>query len=191
METQIEQIAAITSGYQSRAAIEPDPNGTHLLVQLGDFNEARTILDLSDPTRISPGKAAGRSLKTGDVLFLSKGTRNFGYFVETIPENTIPAGHFFTLSITDDRVLPQFLAWSLNQEPALRHFARTGTASTAVQVVNRQALATCPISIPPLESQRMILEMHHLSLQRERLLTDLIAKQNQLTTAACQRALTA
>jgi hypothetical protein len=53
-------------------------------------------------------------LKDGDVLFAAKGTKNFAAVFENHNEPSVASTSFFVIRPTDKKVLPQYLAWFLN-----------------------------------------------------------------------------
>lgn len=189
MKRELKKLARITSGYQTRKGVEECPNGTHCLLQIRDFNKSRTSVRLKDLARISPpGMDSDSHLRTGDVLFLAKGQKNFAWFVGRLPElPVLAASYFFVLRPSPD-VDGAYLSWFLNQEDAQRHFARLATTGAHMPIIRRDVLEGLEVPTPDLDTQRKIIELADLAKEQAKLLAELARKKQALATAACLRA---
>nr|VFJ86059.1 MAG: Type I restriction modification DNA specificity domain [Candidatus Kentron sp. LFY] len=102
--------------------------------------------------RITPkGKVEKYSVKSGDVLLISRGVKNHAILVESVPERTIASATFYLLRVRHG-VDPAYLAWSLNQAPiqdGIRQ-ARTGAGTPIVQ---RKLFTDIMIPLPSYEDQ--------------------------------------
>ena len=86
----------------------------------------------------------------------------------------------FVLRPKMDIVLPEYLAWAMNQPPAQRHFD-SFARGTNLRMVPRASLDALDIDVPELETQRKIVAIDALA-ERERALSVLAAdKRRQLT----------
>ena len=177
----------VAAGFQTRKGVETRPDGTHLLLQIRDFDESRTAVDPSALARISPqGVEPDACLSSGDVLFLAKGARNFAYAVGDLPSPVLAASYFFVLR-PDPGVSARYLAWFLNQDSARRHFVRLATTGAHMPVVRRDVLENLELPVPPVETQQKIVELAALADEQQRLLADLGERKKLLATAACLR----
>ncbi len=95
MKKKVKHLAMIQIGYQFRSKIQPDPNGTHSVIQIKNFDDDDR-LDLDNLDRVTIDKTADKYLvQQGDVLFLSRGHRNFAYAITSPLHETIAASYFF------------------------------------------------------------------------------------------------
>jgi len=181
------QIAQILTGFHARKGVEQEQDGTHRLLQIRDFNSARTSVSYDEMISVSPGEISPKMcLQPGDVVFLAKGVHKFAYAFDELPEPTIASGYFFVVRPSEE-VLPTYLAWYLNQEPALQHYRRYGTSGARMPVVSRDGFGALPVPVPSLSTQKGIIEIDELAQREQSLLARLSEKKKTLATAACLR----
>jgi len=102
-------------------------------------------------------------------------------------ENLIVGSFFFILRPRPDRVLPEYLAWAINQPPAQRQLDDTAHG-THMKLIPKKMFEELEIDLPPVEIQEQIVRMNTL-VERERHLTEAIqAKRAELVRAASLRA---
>jgi restriction endonuclease S subunit len=167
----LKDIAAIRSGYLFRGKIEPDASGRYQVIQIGDITpDAR--LSAKPLVRVSlPDVKTTQILEKGDVLFISRGPRKQAVAITDWLGNAIATSQFFILRPAET-VLPEYLAWYINQRPAQRYIEEHSTG-TSVTLINLEALKTLPVEMPPMETQARIAQIHQLGL-RERELVEAI-----------------
>jgi restriction endonuclease S subunit len=167
----LKDIAAIRSGYLFRGKIEPDASGRYQVIQIGDITpDAR--LSAKPLVRVSlPDVKSTQILEKGDVLFISRGPRKQAVAITDWLGNAIATSQFFILRPAET-VLPEYLAWYINQRPAQRYIEEHSTG-TSVTLINLEALKTLPVETPPMETQARIAQIHQLGL-RERELVEAI-----------------
>lgn len=189
MTRKLKKLAEVSSGYQTRKGVEELPDGTHYLLQIRDFNKSRTSVDMKGMMRISPpGMDSKSHLRSGDVLFLAKGQKNFSWCVGRLPELPILAASYFFVIRPLPAMEGEYLSWFLNQEAAHRHFARLATTGAHMPIVRRDVLESLEVPVPDLATQRKIIELADLAEEQSRLLSELADKKQTLATAACLRA---
>ncbi len=163
----LKEIAAIRSGYLFRGKIEPDADGQYQVVQIGDVS-SQPGLSFSGVglTRTQlPDVKPSQLLARGDVLFVSRGPRKHAVAIVEPLAQAIATSQFFILRPAET-VLPEYLAWYINQAPAQRYINEHSTGS-AVTLINLEALKLLPIETPPLATQQRIVRIEALA-QRER-----------------------
>jgi hypothetical protein len=182
---QIRSLASIRAGYQTRSGIAEAANGSHFLLQIRDFNESRTAVNLSDLTKIEPGAInPAQVLQDGDVLFLAKGSRNFAHALKAVPALTLAASYFFILR-PEAALLPEYLAWFLNLESSRRVFTQSTGHAAHMPVVRRDVIESLEIPLPSLQRQQEVVELDRLMRRQQVLLLDLASSQRTLFTEAC------
>ncbi len=184
----IKDLVQIRAGYQSRTEVKSNPNGSHALLQIRDFNEDRTEIDLDNITRIEPGAISqDQVLRNGDVIFLSKGAKNFGFAPSELPEPALVASYFFILRPSHD-LAPDYLAWFLNLETTKKLLRKYATQGAHMPVVRRDVLENLKIPLPDLCTQHKIVKIATLSEHRSRLMAELTEKKKNFVNAVCLRA---
>jgi hypothetical protein len=179
-------IAEIAIGYQHREKVSHVEHGTHRLIPGKDAVRGEELADDSSGQsgwrvltegldRVTPkGDASRYRIQPGDLLFVSRGTTNIAVplvepFVKPWPfdwETLIPAYVFYILRPDRQRVLPEYLAWYINQRPAQAFLARH-SRGTLVKLLPKAMFEELEIPVPPLEKQRLIVEIEHLRAREE------------------------
>ncbi|HDH05736.1 MAG TPA: hypothetical protein ENH01_08485, partial [Nitrospirae bacterium] len=118
MKLKIRDIADIQIGYQFRKKIETERDGTHQVIQIRDFDGNRNLNKEGLFWVKMPQLSEKYSVNKNDVLFLARGHRNFAVPIMGSLENTIAASTFYILKIKTKKVIPEYLAWCINQAPA-------------------------------------------------------------------------
>jgi len=171
----LKDIATIRSGYLFRGKIEPDASGRYQVIQIGDITpDAQLSAKPSHGAlvRVSlPDVKTTQILEKGEVLFISRGPRKQAVAITDWLENAIATSQFFILRPAGT-VLPEYLAWYINQRPAQRYIEERSTG-TSVTLINLEALKTLPVETPPMETQARIAQIHQLS-RREKELVEAI-----------------
>lgn len=184
----LRDLAEIRIGYPFRGRIHFEPSGEIPVIQLRNFDAdyqlgASTLLcveKLPDAKR--------HALRAGDVLYASKGERNFAFTVSREIEGAVPASYFFVLHPRSPSVSSEYLAWYINQ-PAARTFLRSqAQRGTYMPVIPKSVFETLPVPVPPLETQRAIVALDGLQRQEKSLSKQLEEKKSKLIASVCQRA---
>jgi hypothetical protein len=181
----LKTVAEIQIGYPFRGRIEFDPCGTVPVVQLRNF-DADFHLGSSPILCVKQLAGAERyALRAGQVLFASKGERNFACAVTNELVGAIPASYFFVLRPRTTTFLPEYLAWYINQ-PAARTFLRSqAQRGTYMPVIPKSVFETLPISVPPIETQQAIVALDRLQRREKMLTQQLEAEHAKLIAAVC------
>jgi restriction endonuclease S subunit len=181
MNKTLTDIAIVKAGHPFRGKIVEDTVASTYVVQIRDIdNDGYIHWQRLIRTNIT-GRKSPDWLKKGDVLFAARGARNAAAYVGDIDKPTVCAPHYFLIQITDKSVLPEFIAWQLNQENAQRYFANSAEGSAQMNI-RRAVLEATPLVIPSIEKQKAIIGFDNKVKQEKRLLNDLIdnrAKQMQ------------
>lgn len=178
----IGEIANIQSGYQFRGKVEPEADGNVALLQIKDIEDRRHITP-ETIDRIDFEKAYEQYLvNPGDVLFLSRGHKQFALAIEDNLPNTIASGYFYILRLVTDQLRPAFLAWYINQSPFQAQLAQLSQGSH-MPFVSKTEFQDLPVPIPALELQDTIVALSDLSEQEHSILTKLAEKRAALIQA--------
>ncbi len=100
-------------------------------------------------------------LNKGDVLFASKGSKNFATCFNDAELSAVASTSFFVIRINEKNVLPDYLTWFLNRPKTLSILKRKAKG-TAIVSITKSALADLSISVPSIEKQKLILKTFQL-----------------------------
>lgn len=164
----------IHTGYTARGRLEPTATGGVLAIQLRDISPDGFI----DPERLArvqlDGLADRYFVRTGDVVFRSRGERNTASALnERLQEPALAVLPLMVLRPKRDVVTPEYLAWAINQPPAQRHFD-VAARGTNIRMIPRSSLDDLELDVPDIATQKKIVAVDALA-ERERELSQLAA----------------
>lgn len=189
MKKKITEIADVHLGYQFRKKIESVDDGTHRVIQIRDFDE-RHILNKEGLSRVKIDKPAEQHLiNKGDVLFLSRGHRNWAVSIIDNFEDTIAVSHFFVLKIRDASVIPEYIAWYINQAPVQEYLHSIARRGTHIPIIPLSAFRELTVELPDKEIQKNIVELSNLMEKEKQLCNKLQGKRTQLVNAISLKAI--
>ena len=181
MKKRLRDIADFRVGYQFRGKVKPDPAGAVRVIQIKDIDQDLQVR-VRDLVAVAIDRSEPYQTEAGDVLFLSRGQRLYAVVVPMVEPNTIATGYFFILRPNPRVVLPEYLAWSLNQpdfQESLRPFRR----GSHIPMVSRTDVEGLRIQVPPLEVQQRILRLNNLIDDERRLFATIQEKRSRLVQA--------
>jgi restriction endonuclease S subunit len=185
----LSSIGRVQSGHLNREIIEPRKDGTHFLLQARDVDAHRLTYRTDKLIRFNPIMSRTDSiLKAGDMLFMARGSRNFSVILKAIPDPVLAAACFFIFRVSNERVLPDYLCWYLNQPQVERYLIQHSGRGVHMPVVRRSVLENIDVPIPTLEIQKKIMETQILMKEEQALLNNLAEKRKELIMAACLQA---
>src|SRR3972149_1233433 len=176
MKKKITEIADIQIGYQFRKKIELDDPGTNWVIQIRDFNENHT-LNREGLSRVRIDKLIEQYLiHRGDVLFLSRGYRNWAAPIIDELQATVAAGLFFVIKMMNEIILPEYLAWYINRSPAQESLHNIARRGTHMPLVTLSAFKGLTVEVPDMATQHRIVELSRLMEREKKLLAELQGK---------------
>lgn len=185
MKLKIKDIADIQIGYQFRKKLEPKRDGTHQVIQIRDIDENQQ-LNKEGLCKVSLDNIAERYLvNRKDILFLARGQRNFATSLTDSFENTIAASHFFILKIKTEKVLPEYLAWFVNQPPAQGYLHNLARRGTHMPLISKAVFENLKVHIPDIETQNKIMKLNALINKEKNLLNNIKEKRTLLVRSVC------
>lgn len=164
-------LAEIKGGYAPRRGVEDEKAGEVAFLQIGDFSEDRREIEKA-PAQINPEGSSPRLLQRGDVLFLAKGRKPFGFALNKVEQPTIAAGYFFIVR-PGEQILSEYLAWFLSLEETRRRLLKEAGSGTHMPVVRRDVLENVEIPLPSLKVQQAVVELAELVREEDETLAKL------------------
>ena len=171
-------VAAIAAGYPLRGAVDELAGGNVAIVQMRNV-DADSGVNWHEVQRITlPSKRPPTLLAVGDIIFTTRGTRNFALSLDTVEGAAVCSPHFFVIRVLDaKRIAPAFLAWQINQRTAQEYFQREATGSHILNI-RREVIENLPLALPPLDLQRAIIALADTARAERAALAKLIENRN-------------
>lgn len=189
MKKKITEIADIQIGYQFRKKIEPADDGTNRVIQIRDFDENH-ILNKEGLARVRIDKPIEQYLiRQSNVLFLSRGHRNWAAPIVDELQDTVAAAHFFVITVRNEAIMPEYLAWYINQTPVQEYLHNIARRGTHMPLVTLSAFKGLTIEVPDIATQHRIVELNRLMEKDNKLLAELQEKRLLLITAISLKAI--
>ena len=157
MKTLIKDITNIQTGLFAK----PAGIGELVYLQSKHFDEYGQLHSVLYPDLVAEGISEKHLLKEGDVLFAAKGTKNFAAVFENHNEPSVASTSFFVIRPTDKKVLPQYLAWFLNNHNS-QTLLKGQAIGTSIPSISKHVLENLEITVPNIETQKVILQINKL-----------------------------
>lgn len=175
--TRLVEVASISAGYPFRGKIEKLPDGEFAVIQMRNASPESGI-DWDALTRVELPRVSEKALlQPGDIILSTRGGRNYAYCIGRKRGQLVCSPHFFIIRPMRDDVLPEFLAWQMNQLPAQNYFA-AGATGTHILNLKRAVVERLPIKIPAYERQTSIVEMANVMRAERKIFHQLIENRN-------------
>lgn len=191
METTLDQIAKVDSGFAFRGKVKSEPGGS------------LTVLQLKDVSDLSAGNGLVQGVP-GEAVVINDDARYAKYRLEPNDLLLQVRGHQFKVARFEspvaaiaaqgvaviragDVVLPDYLFWLLrhpNTQDALHRLAK----GTHIPFLSKKALAQLAVPIPPLREQHQIVAADALRTQQRNAYQQLLTLNDQLVDAITWRA---
>ncbi len=187
-EITLRRVVTIQVGYQTRVRIQEKPSGTHRLIQGKDFDSFHRLRSDNLTAFFPERKPETYSVRKGDILFQARGVVHFAYCIEDDLKNTLAAGSFYILRTKDEDLLPQYLAWWLNQTSAQAYF-QSQARGAGMSFISKSTLSRLQGRIPPLSVQKKVVKIVTIAKHEQSLLDRLSSLRSHLVNATCMKAI--
>lgn len=176
-------LSDIHSGYTARGRLDPLPEGGVPALQLRDVGTNGEEPG-PDFQRYDLGELSDRYfVRGGEVVFRSRGEPNAAAAIpDPLPEPVAVIVPLVIVRPDRRRVLPEYLAWAINQPDAQRRLGAEAQG-TSLRMIPMAALEDLEIAVPDLQTQKRIVELDALARQEGRLLRQLAARRETLVSA--------
>lgn len=140
---------------------KPIPDGSISYLHAKHFDESGNLISFPVPELEDDRLVAKHLLRSGDVLFAAKGARNFAT-VYTGKIAAVASTTFFVLRCDKSKLLPEYLAWKLN-DPSTLNLLQTSAIGSSLVSISKTSLEETEIKIPSLKQQKLVIEIDRLS----------------------------
>ncbi|MDW3224186.1 MAG: restriction endonuclease subunit S [Paracoccaceae bacterium] len=176
------KVCNLSTGYTARGRLELAEQGGQPAVQLRDV-QADADLEAGHLQRYEFDDLPERYMvRGGEVIFRSRGAPNTAAVVSS--QLTEPVAIILPLVILRSKkelVLPDYLAWVINQPQAQRYFD-SEAQGTSMRMIPKTVLEQLEVPLPDLETQARIVSIHKLARIEGSLLRNLADRREQLSS---------
>ena len=153
----------IQVGYTARRRLVPVADGGVAAIRLQDVQPGGQV-DPRQLVRVRADHLSDKHLvRAGDVLFRSRSDHNNAVALgDEFGDPALALLPLFILRPNPSVILPPFLAWSINQSAAQRHFRKVALG-TNMQMISKTALSRLEIDVPEIGTQRHIVAVDELA----------------------------
>lgn len=157
MKTILGHIANIQTGIFAK----PVSKGEIVYLQSKHFNENGQLHALLHPDLKADNITEKHLLRSGDVLFAAKGTKNFAAVYENLNKPAVASTSFFVIRLLENKILPEFLVWLINH-PSKQKFLKGKAIGSSIASISKTVLEELEIFIPDLQTQQAVLQITKL-----------------------------
>ncbi len=155
--------------------------GDIVYLQSKHFDESGRLSSDLHPDLKSDLRIEKHLLKSGDVLFAAKGTKNFAALISKSIQPAVASTSFFVIRIHTEngsQVLPEYLTWFLNRT-ATQRILKAEAVGSSLPSISMPVISQLEIPIPTLSVQNNILLLNKHKRQ-EKYLREKIAELRSL-----------
>lgn len=174
----LNQLAELRLGYPFKSRLESSANASVRVIQMRDL-DADCGIAPADLVGVNEYPTSKHYVRQGDALFRNRSKRLFdATLIDIELDSVIAASPLIILTPNQQKVLPGYLNWFLNQEQAQNYFQSNATGS-AVRMVGKKALGELPVRLPSLARQTSIVQLAVLTAKEQKILKQISRKRKQ------------
>lgn len=179
MNALLVDIAEVRMGYSFRSRLETDAEGDVAVIQMKDIDDTN-LLHPEGLARIQMPDLKDRHLvQERDLLFRSRGMTNSAALAGGGLGRAVLAAPMLLIRPKTEIVEPAYLQWFINH-PATQAVLSGQAAGTAVKMIGKSVLDGLVVALPPLDRQRLIVEIAQLASREAALLQELRERRKAL-----------
>lgn len=173
-------------GHSFRSRLEPDAAGDVAVIQMKDIDDSN-LVHAGGLVRVQmPDLKSHHLVRPGDLLFRSRGITNSAALVDADLGRAVLAAPMLLIRPASDALDPAYLQWFINH-PAIRAELASHAAGTAVKMIGARALVHLRVTVPPIATQRHIVEAARLASRESALLDRLKQRRKALVDSLLLR----
>lgn len=162
MKTLVKAISRIQTGLFAK----PNAVGDIVYLQSKHFDDQGKLSAALHPDLSINEISEKHLLRSGDVLFAAKGTKNFAAVYEEHNQPAVASTSFFVIRLFNSKVLPEYLAWFLNN-PNTQALLKAQAMGTSIPSISKLVLEDLEIPVPTIEKQKSVIEISKLRWQEK------------------------
>ncbi|CUA99300.1 restriction endonuclease subunit S [Thiomonas bhubaneswarensis] len=179
MNALLVDIAEVRMGYSFRSRLETDAEGDVAVIQMKDIDDTN-LLHPEGLARVQMPDLKDRHLvQERDLLFRSRGMTNSAALAGGDLGRAVLAAPMLLIRPKTEIVEPAYLQWFINH-PATQAVLSGQAAGTAVKMIGKSVLDGLVVALPPLDRQRLIVEIAQLASREAALLQELKERRKAL-----------
>jgi restriction endonuclease S subunit len=175
LKTILKNIAGIQTGLFAKTVAK----GDIVYLQAKHFDEQGRLVQALHPDLTASASNNKHLLQPGDLLFAAKGNKNFAAVYEIHNQPCIASTSFFVIRLTDSSVLPEYLAWFLNNSETQK-ILKAQALGSSMASISKPVLENLEISLPSLNDQERIMTISKLRMKQKDLKIRIERLQEQL-----------
>lgn len=182
MKIKLKKLASVQMGHSFRSKLEPDPAGNISVIQMKDLTEDNR-LNAQELVQIDmQGLKERHRVKKNDLAFRSRGQTNTAALIDQELSDAVIAAPLLRIRVESDSVIPAYLCWFINQ-PSSQAVLQSKATGTAVRMIGKLAIEDLEVIVPSLDVQQKVIEIYQLSINEQKLMSELAKKKEVLTDA--------
>ncbi len=164
MKQVLKHIAFIQTGLFAK----PIAEGDIVYLQAKHFDENGNLRSSLHPDIKADYITDKHLLRSGDILFAAKGTKNFAAVFENHNEPAVASTSFFVIRLTQKNILPHFLVWFLNH-PSTQKLLKGQAIGTSIVSISKAVLDELEVPLTDIKTQKAILQIAQLRNEEKKL----------------------
>ena len=169
----------VFSGYSFRSKVENKEDGNLHVIQMKDIENNYSTIG-RNLIKIAKDKIDSKHyLKYNDILFMSKGSNNCALVYTLKLPAAIAVSAFFVLRPNQEKVVPKYLTWYMNQSDVQRYL-KAYMVGTYIPNVDKKTVENIHIKLPSLDIQKKIADVSDLMSQEEQIMIQLRKQRKSL-----------
>lgn len=182
----LKNIAQMSLGHLFRAKPDYVESGGYPVILMKDVLPSEDI-DWSKLVRVRLDEVKdGSFARRGDVLLKSKGVSHLATCVAEPLEDTVVSAQLVIIRVEADNILPEYLAWYINQIPAQQYIEKH-SVGTNIRHLSINKIADLPINVPSLKVQETIVALCKLHKREKQIVEQIQGLREKLITATMLR----
>jgi restriction endonuclease S subunit len=167
MKLTLKDLATVSAGQFFR----PVNNGTLRYILAKNIGDNGEFIYSSTPTLLNDDQTSKHILTPGDIVFISKGTKNIATLITSTLQPSVASSSLFVIRMMQTnlhKILPEYLVWYLNSERA-QAFFKSQQRGSDLQYISKGTLQALEISLPNTKQQHAIVHIAKLRIEEKRI----------------------
>jgi restriction endonuclease S subunit len=180
----LKDISNIRTGITRRGNLQysEDIIGDYVFIQPADIKEGSIVNSPRVINCSSSDMYDNHILRDGDLLIVNKGINYTTLVYKGDFDKAVASSSFFIIKVDDQYCLPEYLQWSLQQSHVKEYLSQNSVTST-VPSLKKSVLEGLKIKLPPINTQKYILEFLVQMKYQQSLLQSIIEKNEEYSNS--------